>query len=608
MERKLHQIVLPSEAKLQTQWGMFYRGPRCVMNDGCNELDIPQSHVIDFVTFFNGFSNAKWKKYTNIQATRVHAFLKGKFKIAFVGYKLNPFQPERTIFDIQEYDFDEIKEIIYDYPDNDEQLIAFEIHPLSNCVFAGGYYSGEFAESDVRNVDLVLATTTCFKEPFIKHNIQLLNEEIFNCDEEIAEHFNVHVIDNGRTLNPEEFNSEKLIVHPNKNVGGSGGFARGMYEALHQDKPATHVLLMDDDVVIMPESIKKTYRLLTVLKKEYQGQFIAGAMMALEDMCIMHEDLGTIRDNGEVCPRNRDRNVTDLVHVLICDQELPKFKRQFGAWWYCCMPLDAIRENGLPLPIFIRSDDLEYGLRCNPGFITMNGICLWHMGFSNKYSPSVDMYQVYRNMLIIKATTGVCSDVDFMSQIKRMFRTELLKHNYKAAELLVMAVEDYLKGPEFLYDSARAEEIFMGNRAYNEKLIPISEFKDERFPDLHIRLDEVYFEPPRKRWDTFKYRLTYNGQRFCPKGWLKDEPAVIGYDWSYQPQKMAMRKYLIIVNITNQTMGVRELDQDKFKEIMKRYKKVMKAYKANNDKIMKAYADKREYLTSEEFWEKYLGI
>lgn len=608
MERKLHTIVLPDDERLQTQWGIFYRGPRCVKSADDQELHIPANQVIDFATFFNGFSNAKWNKYTNIKSARLHVTLKGKFRMAYVGYKLNPFQPERHEFEIAEYDFAEPTEIVYEYPENDEQLVAFEIHPYTDTVFSGGYYAGEFDEADVRTVDLVLATTTCFKESFIKHNMQLLNDEIFNCDEEIAEHFNVHVIDNGRTLNPEEFNNDKLIVHPNKNVGGSGGFARGMYEALHQDKPCTHVLLMDDDVVIMPESIKKTYRMLTVLKKEYQGQFIAGAMMALEDMCIMHEDLGTIKDNGDVCPRNRDLNVTDLVNVLICEKEHPKFKRQFGAWWYCCMPIEAIKKNGLPLPIFIRSDDLEYGLRCNPGFITMNGICLWHMGFSNKYSPSVDVYQVYRNMLIIKATTGVCSDVDFMAQIKRLYRTEMLKHNYKSCELILMAIEDYMKGPEFLYDSARAEEIFMGNRAYNEKLIPISEFKDERFPDLHIRLDEVYENPPRKKIDTLKYRLTYNGHRLCPSGWIKKKPEVIGYDWAYQPQKWALRKYLIIVNITNQTMGVRELDKKKYKELMKRYKKDMKAYKANNDKIMKAYADKREYLTSEEFWEKYLGI
>jgi hypothetical protein len=576
--------------------------------DSGKQLKLPTNQVIDFATFFNGFSNAKWKKYTTVKCVKLHVKLKGKFRIAYIGYHLNPFQPQRHEFSVEEYDFAEPTEIVYVYPQNDEQLLAFEIQPLADCVFCEGCYAGEFDESDVRTVDLVLATTTCFKEEFIKHNMQLLKDEIFRCDEEIKDHFNVHVIDNGRTLDPEEHNCDRLTVHPNKNVGGSGGFARGMYEALHQDRPATHVLLMDDDVVIMPESIKKTYRMLTVLKKEYQGQFIAGAMMALEDMCIMHEDLGTIRDNGEVCPRNRDLNVTDLVNVLICEKEHPQFKRQFGAWWYCCMPIEAIRENGLPLPIFIRSDDVEYGLRCNPGFITMNGICLWHMGFSNKYSPSVDMYQVYRNMLIIKATTGVCSDVDFLVQIKLMFRVEMLKHNYKSAELILMAIEDYMKGPEFLYDSAKAEEIFMSNRAYNEKLTPISEFKDERFQDLHVRLDEVYMEPPRKRKDTFLYRLTYNAQRFCPDCWIKDKPALIGYDWSYQPQKMAMRRYLVIVNITNQTMGVRVLDKKKYKELMRRYKQDLKAYKQNNEQIMKAYADQRAYLTSEEFWVKYLGI
>ena len=42
----------------------------------------------------------------------------------------------------------------------------------------------------------------------------MLKKEILNCDESIAKGFDIHVIDNGRTLNP-----------PNKNAGGAGSFA-----------------------------------------------------------------------------------------------------------------------------------------------------------------------------------------------------------------------------------------------------------------------------------------------------------------------------------------------------------------------------------------------
>mgnify|MGYP006976954123 FL=1 len=59
---------------------------------------------------------------------------------------------------------------------------------------------------------------------------------------------------------------------------------------------------------------------------------------------------------------------------------------EFNAWWYCCFPMDVVSEENLPLPIFIRGDDLEYGLRNMKHLILMNGICVWHEPFENKYS------------------------------------------------------------------------------------------------------------------------------------------------------------------------------------------------------------------------------
>ena len=72
---------------------------------------------------------------------------------------------------------------------------------------------------------------------------------------------------------------------------------------------------------------------------------------------------------------------------------------EFNAWWYCCFPLKVVREDNLPLPIFIRGDDLEYGLRNMKTLILLNGICVWHEPFENKYSSYLEYY-IVRNQLI----------------------------------------------------------------------------------------------------------------------------------------------------------------------------------------------------------------
>lgn len=327
----------------------------------------------------------------------------------------------------------------------------------------------------------------------------------------------------------------------------------------------------------------------------------------MEDMCIMHEDLGTVRADGEVCPVHRDLNVTDIVYCLKLEEKRPQVKNEFGAWWYCCIPREAIEKNGLPLPIFIRSDDLEYGLRCHPGFITMNGICLWHMGFASKFNPAIDLYQVYRNMLVVQATSGVCQEIDFIAWIKRLYKQMMLEFNYGSVELLLRALEDYMKGPEFLMED-RGEAILKENRKLVETLVPIEKFKDERFEDIDIHMDRVYDPGILSRITHLIYRITYNGHRFWPESKLKNKPEIIGYDWSYQPGKQALRKCLLVINPIQQAVGVRTIDCDRFKKLQKRFKHDLRAYCFKKEQLRKAYADAYKIFVSEEFWKQYLEI
>lgn len=92
----------------------------------------------------------------------------------------------------------------------------------------------------------------------------------------------------------------------------------------------------------------------------------------------------------------------------------------YAGWWFCCIPMKMIKQNGLPLPLFIRGDDVEFSLRNHAKFITMNGICIWHMGFTYKFNASMELYQVHRNSLILQAVSEVCQNVDFMNRYDKI--------------------------------------------------------------------------------------------------------------------------------------------------------------------------------------------
>merc|ERR1712147_100794 len=59
----------------------------------------------------------------------------------------------------------------------------------------------------------------------------------------------------------------------------------------------------------------------------------------------------------------------------------------YNGWWMCLIPRIVADTIGQPLPLFIKWDDAEFGLRAGAhGFptVTMPGIAIWHMAWSDK--------------------------------------------------------------------------------------------------------------------------------------------------------------------------------------------------------------------------------
>ena len=59
-----------------------------------------------------------------------------------------------------------------------------------------------------------------------------------------------------------------------------------------------------------------------------------------------------------------------------------------------------IKENGLPLPIFVRGDDIEFSMRNNKEIVSLNGINVWHDPFILKYNEIMEDYYLPRNMIM----------------------------------------------------------------------------------------------------------------------------------------------------------------------------------------------------------------
>lgn len=604
---KLHNILFPS-VEMSEHWGMFYHGTMLISNHISNSFVFSKKYdFCDFATYFNSFSYRKWKTYTNIEDLNLQLVLNGKFNITLTAYQEKFGKIKKYFLDEQTVIAEKDKPLNIKYPvlSEDYTIVAFELKTLSkNCEIYSGYYYTNVDESLIRDVSLSLVTTTFKKEQFIIPNIEMLKKEIINSDEAIAKGFDIHVIDNGRTLNPESYNCEHLTVHPNKNVGGAGGFARGMIETIRQKNPATHVLLMDDDVIIMPEALKRTYNLLSLIKDEYKDHFISGAMLKMEQMNEQEEDIGMIyyTPGENYGPLKKRTYFLHLLDEVVLNEEFrKKSDYMYAGWWYCCIPIKFINENNLPLPLFIRGDDVEFSLRNNAEFISMNGICIWHMGFANKYVCSLELYQVFRNSFIFQAISDVCPKIDFLRKLCVNFYSEIYRFNYNGASLLLDAIEDFMKGADF-FSSLDGEKVMKEKGTLDDKLDDIENFKN-----IFVNLGRVYADSPMTKKERFIYQLTDNGHRFCPSFLLRKEYGVIPFNWCHTPSKQFLRKRLLVVDPLNKKCIERKIDKRKYKQLKKRYKRLMKQYGENINKISAEYRSKQKLLTSISFWENYLG-
>ena len=390
-----------------------------------------------------------------------------------------------------------------------------------------------------------------------------------------------------------------------------------MIEALEQNPKATHVLLMDDDVEVLPESFIRTFNLLSLLKEKYVNAFLSGAMMSLEEPNLRTEDLGFFTAKGTFSPLKPEGYMTSLHDVV--ETEIYKAPtglyedtvQQYAGWWYCVIPTATIEREGLPLPLFVRSDDAEYALRCKPRFMSMNGICVWHNSFKFKYSAAVERYQVSRNTLISQATTGVAPLADFLYEIRREVELDLKKFDYDDALLAVKGLEDFLRGPEWISHPV-AEARFMAANREREQLIPIEQLIPQAL-ELGVDLTQLTFgnlslEGDRSRLQAFKDYLTINGHRFVnDSGKRKGKVAVIdAAGWVYPAGKIRDVDTLIVVDMPNKKGAIRHMDKKRFKEVWTRFRKAEREFKRNKDKIYAEFASYRDVFTSIDFWKQYL--
>lgn len=618
---KFANILLETNPRSVAYPALYCRSDHPVIfNEAQGEWEMYGAGTFDFSTYFNSLSVRKLKQFTKAKSFTLHLELKGAAcevqQTMGDAFAHDPIEVEgvhRGLSASRQWQSVDMPLTITD----DMVIVGFIIKTEGSVDIRNSYYELEI-DGDLNDVELALSTTTFKKEAFIERNIGLVKEQIVESADPIAKHFHMYVMDNGRTLDAEKLTSDRITVIPNDNVGGAGGFTRGMITAMEQDPKATNILLMDDDVAVSPESIKRTYNLLRILKEEHREDMVSGAMLNYEVGEDQWEDIGNMTPQGTFAGCKPGMRLTLFEDLIYNEMFTPtKWQRNnmYAAWWYCCIPISVIEKNGLPLPVFVRCDDAEYGIRCKTGFITMNSLCVWHMSFFERYNAAVERYQTTRNTMIAQATCGMAPDADFMKELHNNIRLELKKFGYANAELCLDAFEDFLKGPEFIKKPGQSEKSFMVANRNKEQLVDFETLQSRADQDPELagfsikNVDRQLIDGDKSRSlaERLEDLITDNNQRYIKKDGAGY--AVIPLQgWLYPAGAIRGKHKLVVLDWYNRKGTIRTKDVQRYQKIKKRYMRDLKYYKANINRLRKEYAAARAELTSVEYWKNYLKM
>ncbi len=412
-------------------------------------LDAERGVLLNFCTLCNAFFESHWLQYTAIQGIAFRITVEnGKGWIKLV--RMMP-SKERVQIALQFFDARDAPVTLTLPADRTDpksagilfiELMATE-GPLRLC--RGAWLA--LCDRPVTLPRLYIGICTYNRERFVKLLLRTLA-----ADEFVAELIDgILLVSQGEDTQdiidgmgdlPPDF-AQKVKVVQQANMGGSGGFGRVMYEMSTAEDGVC--VLMDDDIEIEPESLFRAAGFHALLR---EPACIGGQMLQLERPSVIWET-GAKAHHGRLSvsvplteiDASRIKGIRQLVQPTEC---------AFNAWWFFLFSTSLIRQHGFPLPLFIKGDDLEYGLRLlqnNTPTITLPGVFVWHESFSFKFGGPVLYYELRNSLIIAAIYHNRFSIKEAARELWWRWSDRALVHDYGRAHLLLKAVTDFLKGP-----------------------------------------------------------------------------------------------------------------------------------------------------------------
>lgn len=447
-------------------------------------LQIGTESQVSFASYFNAFPASYWRRWTTLTSVVLRAELTGAGRVdvyrtkatgarIFVegrGFASDADQPAVVEFEIGLQPFE------------DGGWVWFDITTDSDVTLHSAGWHAPVPAPGVANIAVGIPT---FNRPA-------------DCVNALRELTSDPLVDNviGAVIVPDQGTAKarnhpdfpeaaaalgnRLSIHDQPNLGGSGGYSRVMYEAL-KNTDCQQILFMDDDIRIEPDTI---LRVLAMHRFAKSPMLVGGQMLNLQEPSHLHI-MGEVVDRSKfmwtAAPHAEYDH--DFAEYALSDKNIRsnllhrRIDADFNGWWTCMIPRQVAEELGQPLPLFIKWDDADYGLRAaEHGYptATLPGAAIWHMAWSDK-DDAID-WQAYfhlRNRLVVAAMHW---DGDIIGLLRSHLKATL-KHlaclEYSTVAIQNRAIDDFLAGPEHIFSilESALPEVHRLRKAYPDAVV-----------------------------------------------------------------------------------------------------------------------------------------
>lgn len=468
------------------------------------EARVPAGSEISFETYFNAFPASYWRRWSQLDEVQLRVELTGEARIDIYRSKIDGSRIAVTGADVEVNDkgYCTAEFTISLAPFEDGGWIWFDMTCESETtIHSAGWFATKEAEGQVLQSPAIIRDATTGAEthlnpgdalppaePRVTIGIPTFNRptdavaalEALASDEEINKITDAVIMPDQGDKHPAdepgfpavaEHFGDRLRIVQQGNLGGSGGYSRIMYEARHEERGTTSpfILYMDDDIQIEPDSVLRS---LAAARYAKSPMLIGGQMLNLQERSHLHT-MGEVIDRGSfmwtAAPhthydhdfykhplRDRGSYGRNASGETIDSKDLHRrIDVDYNGWWMCMIPRVVADTIGQPLPLFIKWDDGEFGLRAKDhGFPTASwpGIAIWHMAWSDK-DDAID-WQAYfhlRNRLIVAAMQKHDNPRGIVLSMAKATAKHLLCLEYSTVAIQNEAMKDFLAGPDQLF-------------------------------------------------------------------------------------------------------------------------------------------------------------